>query len=136
MTIAISIDDLVRDAWQTAVDIERQRAEKAEAEVQCLREINDVVSAKLDSMIIVNGQALACSAPVAAEVERLQNMLNVDSQMFYIECLKAEVKMLRAALVNIAEATNADDPDSYRCDDREGCLDYVYAKATHVQDVA
>jgi hypothetical protein len=26
MTIAISIDDLVRDAWQTAVDIERQRS--------------------------------------------------------------------------------------------------------------
>lgn len=75
MTIAISIDDLVRDAWQTAVDIERQRAEKAEAEVQRLREINDDLSAKLDSMIIVNGQALACSAPVAAEVERLRVMV-------------------------------------------------------------
>lgn len=84
-----------------------QRRKAAEAENKELRQINDILSAQLDSSIIVNCHALACSAPVAAEVERL-----------------------RAALADIAKATDADNPESYRCDDREGCLDYVYAKAT------
>jgi hypothetical protein len=43
-----------------------------EAANKDLRETNDVLAAKLDSLIIVNCQALACSAPVAAEVERLR----------------------------------------------------------------
>jgi hypothetical protein len=77
---------------------QERRAEKAEAENKELRQINDVLAAKLDSMIVVNCQALACSAPVAAEVERLQNMLNADSQLFTIECLRAEVELLRAQL--------------------------------------
>lgn len=52
-----------------------ERALEAGAEVQRLREINTIQSEKLDSMIIVNCQALACSAPVAAEVERLRVMV-------------------------------------------------------------
>lgn len=84
-----------------------QRRKAVEAENKELRQINDILSVKLDDTIIVNCHALACSAPVAAEVERL-----------------------RAALADIAKATDADNPESYRCDDREGCLDYVYAKAT------
>jgi len=105
-----------------------------EAANKDLRETNDVLAAKLDSLIIVNCQALACSAPVAAEVERLRakwqaavhseevflkmqdrivaeataelqteverlrNMINADSQLFTIECLRAEVELLRAQL--------------------------------------
>ena len=34
------------------------------------------------------------------------------------------------ALQNIKDATNADDPESYRADDREGCLDTVFAIAS------
>jgi hypothetical protein len=40
------------------------------------------------------------------------------------------VARLREALADIAEDTDADNPLSYRRNDREGCLDWVYAKAT------
>ena len=99
-----------------------KRRKQAEEENKKLRQINDILDAKLDSSIIVNCQALACSAPVAAEmkrleqyavrtllaeaacqsaqveIDRLRNMLNTDSQLFQIECLKAEVELLRAQL--------------------------------------
>jgi hypothetical protein len=48
--------------------------------------------------------------------------------------LQAEIARLREALAHIAKATNVDDSESYRCDDREGCLDYVYAKAVATLD--
>jgi hypothetical protein len=35
-----------------------------------------------------------------------------------------------AALQSIKEMTDANDPESYRCDDREGCLDTVFAVAS------
>jgi hypothetical protein len=43
--------------------------------------------------------------------------------------LEGEVARLREALISIRSMTNADDPESYRCDDREGCLDSVYSVA-------
>ena len=52
------------------------------------------------------------------------------------ETAEAEVARLRAVLGDIAAMTDADDPESYRCDDREGCLDAVYAKAMRSQDAA
>jgi chromosome segregation ATPase len=52
-----------------------KRRKAAEEENKELRQINDVLAAKLDSSIIVNCQALACSAPVAAEVEKLRAQL-------------------------------------------------------------
>lgn len=36
---------------------------------------------------------------------------------------------LLAELESIRNMTNADDPESYRCDDREGCLDTVFCTA-------
>lgn len=39
--------------------------------------------------------------------------------------LLAENGRLKEALQDIADATNPDDPESYRADDREGCLDTV-----------
>lgn len=36
---------------------------------------------------------------------------------------------LLAALNNIRQMTDADDPESYRCDDPEGCLDTVFEEA-------
>ena len=41
-----------------------------------------------------------------------------------------EIERLRSALKDIAEMTDADNPESYRCDDREGCLDTVFATAS------
>ncbi len=41
-----------------------------------------------------------------------------------------EIKRLHTALQDIAEMTDADNPESYRCDDREGCFDTVFATAT------
>ena len=49
---------------------------------------------------------------------------------------EAEVARLQAVLADIAEDTDADNPLSYRSDDREGCLDWVYAKAKRGQDAA
>lgn len=41
-----------------------------------------------------------------------------------------EMRRMRAALEQIAEATDPDAvEENYRADDREGCLDYVFAKA-------
>jgi hypothetical protein len=34
------------------------------------------------------------------------------------------------ALTRIRDMTDVDNPDSYRCDDREGCLDTVFAVAS------
>lgn len=41
-----------------------------------------------------------------------------------------EIERLREALQSVADMTDADNPESYRCDDREGCLDTVFATAT------
>ena len=41
---------------------------------------------------------------------------------------------LREALGAIRAMTNVDNPKSYRCDDREGCLDAVFAKACEALD--
>jgi hypothetical protein len=72
-----------------------KRRKKAEIENKELREINDDLSAKLDSMIIVNCQALACSAPVAAEVERLRTELNASSALAIIRAQAIEIERLQ-----------------------------------------
>ena len=43
--------------------------------------------------------------------------------------LIATAPELLAALASIAEMTDPDDPESYRSDDREGCIDAVQAAA-------
>lgn len=42
---------------------------------------------------------------------------------------EALVQSMREALEKIAGHTDPDDPESYRCDDREGCLDTVQSIA-------
>jgi len=39
-------------------------------------------------------------------------------------------------LGTIRQANDADDPDSYRADDREGCLDWTYARADEAEKAA
>jgi hypothetical protein len=41
-----------------------------------------------------------------------------------------ELDRLRDALERIKAMTDADNPNSYRADDREGCLDTVFAVAS------
>ena len=48
----------------------------------------------------------------------------------------AEVSRLRDVLSDIAEDTDADNPNSYRSNDREGCLDWVHNKARRGQEAA
>ncbi|HQR98111.1 MULTISPECIES: hypothetical protein [unclassified Polaromonas] len=43
---------------------------------------------------------------------------------------RAEIERLRAALEDVAECTDPDKDDNYRSDDREGCLDAVFATAS------
>lgn len=47
-----------------------------------------------------------------------------------LAALIAELEAKTEALEKIASHTDDGDPDSYRADDREGCLDAVYAIAT------
>lgn len=52
-----------------------------------------------------------------------------------IEAIRRAVKHhdeLVAALEEIKEMTDADNNECYRCDDREGCLDAVFAKAQSI----
>ena len=72
-----------------------------------------------------------------AEVLALQNQYThqhaiAQEEHTRAEAAEAEVERLRVVLADIASATDVNDPESYRCDDREGCLDYVYAKATYL----
>ena len=60
-----------------------------------------------------DNQPRQSASDMAAEIRRLRS-------------LNAE---LVATLTDIRSATNADDPESYRADDREGCLDTVFAIA-------
>ena len=43
---------------------------------------------------------------------------------------------LKTALASIKSMTDVDNPESYRCDDREGCLDTVFATATRALEYA
>jgi len=75
------------------------------------------------------------SKHLRAEVARLRNEAKREGAILaevtgQRDGARAEVERLREALADIAEDTDADNPLSYRRNDREGCLDWVYAKAT------
>jgi DNA repair exonuclease SbcCD ATPase subunit len=91
------------------------------------REHADALAARARELLAENGE-------LVQEVARLRAALNLIDEA-RANAL-AECERLRAVLADIAEATNVDDPESYRCDDREGCLDWVYAKAMRGQDAA
>lgn len=70
-------------------------------------------------------------------VERLRDMQSKKYSKTWAawvqtQCSQAadEIERLREALQSVADMTDADNPESYRCDDREGCLDTVFATAT------
>ena len=51
------------------------------------------------------------------------------SLLMQIEQLKDENQKLRNAIQVVREMTDVNNPNSYRNDDREGCLDAVFAEA-------
>lgn len=59
-------------------------------------------------------------AELEAQNKRLRDVVVIPRDIF---------KEIEDALKAIREHTDADNPESYRCDDREGCLDTVHAKA-------
>lgn len=70
-------------------------------------------------------------------VSELQNQVLVKHTAAVLEEMHAQIKRrddeierLRSVLQDIAEMTDADNPESYRADDREGCLDTVFGVAT------
>jgi len=89
------------------------RANAAEAECELLRSARDDAD---------------------AETARTEDLLGLAQHER--DAAQAEVARLREALADIAAMTDADDPQSYRSDDREGCLDAVYDKARRGQDAA
>jgi hypothetical protein len=50
-----------------------------------------------------------------------------DEKQAELERIKADMKPLVEALSCVIAHTDPDNPNSYRADDREGCLDTVYA---------
>ena len=51
-------------------------------------------------------------------------------ELYLADQVDARIAKLEKALREIMEMTNADNSESYRSDDREGCLDTVFAKAS------
>lgn len=84
----------------------------------------------------------ACPAAVAPEAMRLVEAINrhVTDMDIEMETLRHGLRLandradrereLLLALQAVKDMTDADNPESYRCDDREGCLDTVFAKAS------
>ena len=103
----------------------QDRAEAAEAALAHCKALADYPVTD-DPVTAVRNLALRAER-AEAEVETAK--LELSQEKFMRQAAEAEVARLRDELTDIAEATNVDDPESYRCDDREGCLDYVYAKA-------
>lgn len=56
--------------------------------------------------------------------------LQADTLRFMVADLTEELRRLSVVLQDIAEMTNPDDPDCYRSDDREGCFDTVFYRAS------
>jgi proteasome assembly chaperone (PAC2) family protein len=56
-------------------------------------------------------------------------VMDTVSLLMQIEQLETENKRFREVIRNIREMTDVNNPDSYRSDDREGCLDAVFAEA-------
>ena len=62
--------------------------------------------------------------------DKVQEMIvDTVSLLIQIEQLKDENQKLRNAIQVVREMTDVNNPDSYRSDDREGCLDAVFAEA-------
>jgi len=118
-----SIGEFIRDnggnAW-VALGHALQALEAAEAEVGELK---------------VQIRALQINATPRPPGEAALEILLARQQQ-RAETAEAECERLREVLADIAEATDAADPESYRSDDPHGCLDYVYAKAMRAQDAA
>ena len=71
---------------------------------------------------------LACRMPnTDSAVQEL--LFRAGDAVAALTSLIAERDGLREALTDIAAMTDPDDPESYRSDDREGCLDTVQAVA-------
>jgi hypothetical protein len=47
--------------------------------------------------------------------------------------LRAALELGAAQLASIREANDAENPESYRADDREGCLDWTFAMAEETE---
>jgi len=56
-------------------------------------------------------------------------VMDTVSLLMQIEQLETENKRFREVIRNIREMTDVNNPDSYRSDDREGCLDAGFAEA-------
>jgi hypothetical protein len=83
------------------------REEAAKAEVERLREENDILASKLNSMIIVRGMALACSDEVASTYEAAEaevKQARRTAEYWKAEHLagNAEIERLRAELDDTA----------------------------------
>jgi chromosome segregation ATPase len=117
------------------------RTEAAEADAA---ELSDVIAElrheieQLQTELVEVEAEVAQMATYTENVKEQWRLLSImwDDQRDLLKAAEAEVARLQAVLADIAAMTDADDPQSYRSDDREGCLDAVYAKAKRSLDAA
>jgi hypothetical protein len=94
--------------------------------------IDALLKAKSDQAEIID-QLTQDLATAQAEIERISKLevgvLDALNEEMCTEndSLKAEIARLRGTITACMDMTDADNPDSYRSDDREGALDAVYS---------
>ena len=89
----------------------------------------------MTTKVIEQGPVDALVGRLRAHAEAHEYIANADYEqrqwMHDLYDAADEIERLREALKAVADMTDADNPESYRCDDREGCLDTVFATATN-----
>lgn len=80
------------------------------------------------------GLAVYLAADVDARIAEATNRAAEMEQRYdsATATLGSRIAELEKALRSIKEMTDADNPESYRSDDREGCLDTVFSVASRV----
>lgn len=106
---------------EAALAAEEEKREQAEGQCEtvsreCIRSQADVRMLQ-DAGEINAAHAVECQARAEraeAEVERLTNKLNADSQNFEIECLRSEVERLKHLIFVWRQASYSGTPDEYQ----------------------
>jgi hypothetical protein len=77
-----------------------------------------------------------CTTPVFASVARAEKAWNNRHRIAGQAELRAALTLCADQLAQIRAANDPDDADSYRADDREGCLDWTFAAAEEAEKAA
>jgi hypothetical protein len=87
-------------------------------------------SPKLPPDLYLPARALSLTMPSQSDAAGIAYLRNHCRELAdLLAAAKGEIERLVDVLARVARHTDVEDPNSYRCDDREGCLDTVHAIA-------